>query len=323
MPAEHCHVLDQLSLVLDEEELPDPKFSIGRFAGLPYYKTKDRVYLLSRSNFAFALEKSWPYFLYQNSDLRNFLPGKGSFSDFQSLLGKNYIEDHFLDTIFSSLHKTGFRWIRPTETYMPDGCYVINESTIIIFEFKSSSLHFNIIAEQDHHSLKTFLDENVATKKKGARQLVSVIKHISARSNTAYGIKTPVSKLTVYPVIIYTDMNLCMLGVNDYVDSNFQQMLGEGGKQFKQIMPLVTVHADFFTENLSLIKKERSLFKQGLDHYLKYRRKKLSVYARIGVASDYLMAQYQFDRYVLAYKKLYRVPQIEIFKNLIKVFRLK
>lgn len=245
MAAEHCLILEKLSMVVDQISLPDPTFSIGRLAGQPYYKSQDRIYIISRSNFAFALEKSWPYFLYQNSDLRNFLPGKRRFSDFQSILGKSYVEDYFLNTLFSSLSKSGFRWIRPCETYMPDGCYVINESTVILFEFKSSPLHYNIIAEQDLEGLKKFLNENFATGKKGASQLANAVRHLSANSNEAYGIKSTVNKLTVYPVIIYTDRNLCMLGVNDYIDRNFQSILGENGKPFKKVMPLTMVHADF------------------------------------------------------------------------------
>jgi len=322
MPIENCLILEKLDMIVDQATLPDPKFSIGRMAGQPYYKSQDRIYVISRSNFAFALEKSWPYFLYQNSDLRHFLPGKKRFSDFQSLLGKNYVEEYYLNTLFSSLSKSGFRWIRPTETYMPDGCYVINESTVILFEFKSSPLHFNVIAEQDLEGLKKFLNENFATGKKGAPQLANAVRHLSVHSSVAYSIKTSVNKLTVYPVIIYTDMNLCMLGVNDYVDRNFQSVLGEGGKPFKKVMPLTMVHADFFTENLLLLEKDRSLFKMALDHYLKYRRKKLAVYAKTGSPSDYLSAQYQFDRYVLGYRQLYGVPQLNIFKNMVDVFGL-
>lgn len=284
-------------------------------AGQPYYKSQHRVYVISRSHFAFALEKSWPYFLYQNSDLPHFLPGNKRFSEFQSLLGKKYVEDFYLNSLFFWLSKSGFRWLRPTETYMPDGCYVINESTVILFEFKSSPLHYNVIAEQDLDGLKKFLNENFAKGRKGASQLANAIRHLSANSVVAYGIKTLVAKLTVYPVIIYTDKNLCLLGINEYVDVNFQSMLGEDGKPFKKVMPLTMVHADFFAENLLLLEKDKSLFRRALDYYLKYRRKKLTVYTKTGSPWDYLSAQYQFDRYVLGYKQLYGVPQLNIFKN--------
>lgn len=320
---EHCKDLEQLGMVVDQENLPDPNFNLGMLASRPYYKSKGNIFVISRSSFAFALEKSWPYFLYQNSDLRNFLRGKGNYSDFQALIGKDYVEDHFLHTLLHSLSKPGFRWIRPSEKYMPDGCYVINESTVILFEFKSSPLHFNVITEQDLDGLKKFLDENFAAGKKGAPQLAAAVKHLSSHSQTAYGIKSPVNKITVYPVIIYTDLNLGMLGVNEYVDNHFQEKLGNGGKPLKQVMPLTMINADFFTENLTLFEKDRSLFKDSLDHYLKYRRKKLANYAKTGAASDYLAAQYQFNKYVLGYKLLYRVPQIGIVRNLIKVFGLK
>jgi len=112
-------------------ELPDPKYNLGKFASQPYFKSQGTVHIHSRSNFAFALEKSWPYFLYHNSNLGSFLPGKGKFSDLQSLIGKEYVEGYFLHTLLSNLNKTGYRWIGPTEKYMPDGCYVINESTVV------------------------------------------------------------------------------------------------------------------------------------------------------------------------------------------------
>ena len=82
------------------------------------------------------------------------------------------------------------------------------------------------------------------------------------------------------------------------------------------------IHADFFTENLSLLERDRSLLKDALDHYLRYRRKKMATYSKTGKPSDYLTGQYQFDRYVQGYKQLYLVPQIDIFKNLAKVFGL-
>lgn len=322
MPAEFCKVLEQLSLVVDYEDLPDPSFTIGKLAGLPYYKSYDKVHVINRNNFAFALEKSWPYFLHQNSNLKDYIPGKGRFSDFQAILGKNYVEDYFLNTILSSLSKTGFRWLRPTETYMPDGCYIINESSIILFEFKSSSLHFNIIAEQNLEGLKTFFKDNFASGKKGASQLLNAIKHISTSAKSVYGINAPIHKITIYPVIIYTDMNLTMMGLTTYVDNHFQKILGDVGTKFKQIMPLTMVHADFFTENLTLLTKDRSLLKDALDHYLRYRRKKGNVFTKTQSAADFITGQYQFDRYIQGYKKLYFVPQIDIFRHLAKLFDL-
>ncbi|MGG5902588.1 hypothetical protein [Sphingobacterium daejeonense] len=83
------------------------------------------------------------------------------------------------------------------------------------------------------------------------------------------------------------------------------------------------IHVDFFTENLLLLERDRSLFKDAMDYYHKYRRKKLATYSKTGTPSDYLTAQYQFDRYVLGYKQLYLVPQVDIFNNLTKIFGLK
>ncbi len=322
MPAKFCKVLEQLSLIVDYKDLPDPSFTIGKLAGLPYYKSYGKVHVINRNNFAFALEKSWPYFLHQNSNLKDYIPGKGRFSDFQSILGKNYVEDYFLNTILSSLSKSGFRWLRPTETYMPDGCYIINESNVILFEIKSSSLHFNIIAEQSLEGLKTFFKDNFAAGKKGAPQLLNAIKHLSTSAKSTYDIKTPLKKLTIYPVIIYTDINLTMMGLNTYVDNHFRTILGDEGKKYKQIMPLTMVHADFFTENLTMLTKNRSLLKDALDHYIKYRRKKANIYAKTKSAADFLSGQYQFDRYIQGYKDLYFVPQIDIFRHLAKLFDL-
>lgn len=321
--SEDCLRLASFQMIIDREKLPDPKFEIGLLATKPYYKTGERLYVLSRSHFAFALEKSWPYFLYRNSNLSEFLPGSGTYNDFLSVLGKQYFEEYFLHTMLSSLHKTGFRYISEEAKYMPDGCFVVNETTVILFEFKSSPVHYSVMANQDVPAFKNFLDDNFATSKKGAKQLINAIEYLDKNPLNAFGIKLDTSKLTVYPVIIYSDKNLGQLGVNQYVDQSFQMQLRGLKLNLKQVHPLVMVHSDFFTENLTLLERNRSLLKKALDEFIKYRRKKMAIYYKTKQPADFLAAQMPFDNFINTHNNLYRVPQKTIFMNLVQVFKLR
>jgi hypothetical protein len=123
---------------------------------------------------------------------------------------------------------------------------------------------------------KEFLDENFnqqktgrKTKNKGTYQLA---KHIAnfAETEQLDGFlknKTRKEKTVIYPVMVYLENAMDMAGVNDYLNTSFQEAIAPYINTFRKIHPLTTINISFFLSYYQVLKKQPAFLFDLINDY--------------------------------------------------------
>lgn len=316
--------LKSFDLVFDKDTVAGRPVDVGFYITHPFFEhTDNRIYLVDHSNFAFALDRGWFYYLFANSDIKERLNGVNSFADFQGFLGKQYYEKYLILGLLKTMARPGLRVIETDDDKLPDVTIVLNEKDVFFIEIKSSAIHYKVIDKKQTDLFKKFIDDNFAGTRKGIGQLVKNIQNLANGKSTQLNIKTPNSKLTIYPIIIYTEQHLEKSAVNAYVNEKFSVLASELHGSFQRIRPLTMIHYDFFVENISLLQKQPSILKRAINTYLAHWRKKSAAYNKTKHPIHYLTSMVSFDKFIVGFQKLYMLDQGGIFRNVSKIFGLK
>jgi hypothetical protein len=240
-------------------------------------------------------------------------------------LGKHYFESYLVGGMLTKLHRPGFRVITTNDRELSDATLILNEKDVFMIEVKSHALHANVIDQMDVVGLQEFVNEKFASDKKGAGQLARLIRSFGDNTNDSLEIRQPKNKLTIYPIIIYTEQHLEKYGFGDYVAEKFHLLLTEYIHPFRDIKPLVMIHYDFFVENISLLEQRPSLLKSAINRYLSYISQKKADFIKTGHNMDYLLSMSSFDQYIIniRFEGLYQLDQQAIFHNAGRLFKLK
>ena len=137
----------------------------------------------------------------------------------------------------------------------PD-CSMKSGNNVFIFEFKDNFLSENTINSQNYDDYANKIDD-IYIRKKGAKQLVDgicrLIKGEFSKDNPHNYTINYNKKDRIYPILVYTDYKYEIQGVNNYINTEFQEMLSHEIKDaniLKKIQPLVFVNLDFFLNNI-------------------------------------------------------------------------
>jgi hypothetical protein len=111
--------------------------------------------------------------------------------------------------------------------------------------------------------LQDFIDQNFLGSKKGLIQIIRQMNPLANEPELAELLNiTNVKKINVYPIIVYSDANLDLHGVNEKLPAQFTD-------NFQSIRPLVMINGVFFMTYYHLLRKKPATFSQYLNDYLK------------------------------------------------------
>lgn len=317
-------ILIDAGLVIDVKTLDSEKFNIGTLVSHPFFRNSlGEMYLIDYSDFALITDKIWSYFLYTIPEIRLLFQGVSNPNQYFSFLGKEYTEKYLLRTIFQQLDKTGNRVLFSEDRFLPDVALILNEKDIFLFEIKASSLHYNVLAQKSTKDFQEFIDSNFVRDKKGVKQLVNNIRYLSVDEHNLYKLRCSQKKLTIYPIIIYTDPHLDKNAVNDYINVTAIPLLDTLRPMFREIKPVTMIRADFFIENITLLQKDRSLLKKMIDAYYRHFKKRMNKYSAFRSTENYMNAMIPFDRFVAGRGGIYRIDKLKILNHLTKLFELR
>lgn len=317
-------ILIDAGLVINTDSVDTKKFDVGTLVSHPFFRnSQGQMFLIDHSDFALITDKIWSYFLFTIPEIRALFPGVNNANQYFSYLGKEYVEKYLLRTLFQSLYKTGNRVIYTEDKNLPDIALILNEKDVFIFEVKASALHYNVLAQKSIENFQEFLDSNFARGKKGVKQLVSNIRYLSTDQDNLYQLRCPQEKLTIYPVIIYTDPHLDKNAVNDYINVSAKPLLDAFRGSFKEIKPITMISADFFLENIDLLQKDRSLIKRMIDAYFRQFKKRMNKYAGFRSTKNYMDAMVSFDRFSAGQEGIYRTDKLKMLGQLTELFKLR
>ncbi|MBC7475279.1 MAG: hypothetical protein H7263_13390 [Candidatus Sericytochromatia bacterium] len=263
-------LLNELSLDVEEYKNIYIKKPSG-YTGIkekPAYKIDDETYIILNWDYLYSkLYEGFMYDFYNYSGISKAEKFK-IFPDFKTLISKEVTEKLvFRKAIKNILFKkhTVIKFDEQTNNF-PDAYFRVRNK-IFLIELKDVS--FPLIDEYSFDKIKAVIDNKLNNNSKGTGQIVKQIiklKTSDFEENPSYKRKR---NLTIYPIIVYTNENFQIPGVNEYLRKSFDEKINESGirNQFKVIKPLVLINLQFLIGNLDKLQDKRIDFIDLLEFY--------------------------------------------------------
>jgi len=278
------------------------------------------ILLLSTHDFSLITNQGWINFLFHRGLVQKFLSNIRNYSNWQSFLGKRFVENFLMGGMLKSLSRKGVRVIESDDKFFPDFAIVINEKEVLLLEVKSTSLHYNTWINENLTQFKVFLYENFCGGKKGVIQLNNAIRRMAGDTTNKYGFLRPLKEITIYPIIVYTEPHLSMAGVNTFILENSPKIDLQVKSHFKRIYPVTMMHDEFFMEHLAKMIEDRQFIPSMIKGFLSNRRDLLKKYARADTTTNYIKANRSFEDYAYQARGGYAEKPEFIIGDLVEAF---
>ncbi len=153
----------------------------------------------------------------------------------------------------------------------PDA-YVRDGHNVFLFEIKDAYFPSKSINSLSYQTIRESIDTKFNNDRKGTGQIIKQLEHMSkatyeAESFESLGIKR--RNLRIYPVIVFTDNNFALPGINRYLDEEFKKKVQEKGlaSSFGSIEDLTCVSLSFLIDHVHYLKDPKYKIKDLLDFY--------------------------------------------------------
>ncbi|MCU0432154.1 MAG: hypothetical protein MUC87_01715 [Bacteroidia bacterium] len=296
----------------------------------PILKTTDEKYFIT--NWNFIIDKIYEGLkrdFFQNSGVKAKLKGndeREKWNSFTGMINQTFSEKVvFLDVVKRLLNNGNVSCVpeNPSRGWNQD-LYLRKNNHIVFIEFKDVTLPIN----ENFKTIKNDVHERMIYnekdgKKKAAYQLVDQIvdfeKNINKFENlTDLGINK--ERLILYPVIVYTDLNWGMAGVNEYVGRKFNEYLSSFNLKFFAVEQLVMIPLDFLNNYEKIFLEGGYSIHQVIYNSRQVRESYRSVLSFSNDEKDIINAYLDFDFYASrAYKNFFVHPhQISLFNAIME-----
>ncbi|SDE63345.1 hypothetical protein SAMN05216464_10837 [Mucilaginibacter pineti] len=276
----------------------------------PFYAVDDEhIAVIDFSYFRYILDQGLFWCIFQYSGLNTGRDIQKTFGLFRSKMGKEFFEEflvgNMLKALFDRRHhvvagEPPFEdfWIRP------------NQKDLIIVEVKMADLNPKTGETFDVEGFKAFILDNYAKPKdtkggaKGAYQLIRQLRLLETAGPAILNrLKLGnLQKLNVYPLIIYSDQALDMVGVNAEVQSVFSEQLSAAEALTFHVKPLTMIGINTLLEQFAFLKAAPSNLLDLVDAYQRYLRGKKKSYEKHGGPFAYYEQHISFAEYVALVK---------------------
>jgi len=204
----------------------------ANYAGIksrPLYKVHDKNWLVL--NWSFLSNKLYEgliFDFYQNSGIAAEA-AFNSFPKFKQFIGQHITEKYLFRQLADNAWKRKYNVLLFDDEERTDGFpdgYYRKGNNVFLFEIKDAYFPSAAVNSYAYEQIKAAIDEKINNPKKGSGQLIKQLQHLKSQAyESPQRYKSP-AHLTIYPIIIYTDLHFNMPGVNEYVNRTFQNMLG-------------------------------------------------------------------------------------------------
>jgi hypothetical protein len=259
----------------------DKKENYAGIKARPLYQLNENNWLVLNWSFlANKLYEGLVFDFYQNSGIAAE-PVFQQFTGFKQFIGENITEKHLLRSMAKKA------WAKKYDVLLFDGndqidgfpdVYYRKGNTVFLIEIKDVYFASATVNSYAYDKIKETIDTKLNSAKRGSGQLIKQLKKLKNQAfEKPQRYKSP-AHLTIYPIIIYTDIHFNMLGVNEYVDRSFSKMIVEAGLQvsFRKIKPLTMINLNYLISIFDLLESPATSLSVLIDHYHHqlYNRKK-------------------------------------------------
>jgi len=245
------------------------------YAGIkarPLYKLNENNWLVLNWSFlANKLYEGLVFDFYQNSGI-SAEPAFRQFTGFKQFIGQHITEKHLFRSLAIKALQRKYDSLLFDDNDQIDGfpdCYYRKGNNIFLFEIKDTYFASATVNSFSYDQIKNTIDQKLNSAKKGSGQLIKQLKKLKESSfEKQQRYKSP-AHLTIYPIIIYTDIHFNMLGVNEYVNRTFTQMLENADlkKAFRKVKPLTMINLNYLISIFDLLENSATSLSVFIDYY--------------------------------------------------------
>jgi len=257
-------LLSERPLSLHKEIVPKPFYEIDA----------DRLLILDNNYFTFGLDQGVLYSIFMKTSLRELRIFK-SFDTYKGYFGLQYFEQYYVGRFIKNIFSKWNNRVVSTDKYQD---YIVKAgNNVFVFEIKMNDFNANGLDKESFSDFKEFIDtkflqfkQGSKSKAKGLAQIIRQIGYLAQDHELMelLDISGP-KKIIIHPIIVYSDANLDMNGVNEYVNEKVPEHLVQFAGQFQSVRPLVMINGSFFMTYYYLLRKDPAIFGKWLSAYLK------------------------------------------------------
>jgi len=311
-----------MELLINREVAGGADFNMGMMLSKPFFQTTSgNIYLIDHRNFTFMSERAFLYLLFHKTDYQQ-LAGFKDMNGLLSYFGKNYYEEFLMGTLLKQMDRPGLRVVTSDDVYLADFTLILNETDVFVIEVKSVSQNYRIFDGQNPEELQKHVDKNYVEGKKGTAQLDRYINYIKSDDKKLLQMRNPSNKINIYPIIVCTDQKAATYGINDYVGEKADVLFSKFKSDFKKVMPLTMIQADFFVDNILLLSKDKLMLKKLIKNYHYFLKRQKERFAKDSSSQNLIKSMTSFDQYAIEKYGAFTLPQEQIYYHLKDAFQL-
>ncbi|MBL0121028.1 MAG: hypothetical protein IPP89_19190 [Saprospiraceae bacterium] len=268
----HQPLLDHLALDIKNASLIED-FNIN-FKALKVYPLLfhyGTYIILYREFLKSQIYNGFIFLFYAHSGIKKIFP---CFGNFKSEIGKTMTEERIYAALLKTIFHNDVSSLKITNVDSDPDAYIRIGNTIFLFEVKDNMMASKVIIAKDYEIIKKEIDRRFIEeykkdgkkKHKGIGQLIEHIKFLNTKSFKFDSIDTQRSQIEVYPIVLYSDNQFCLKGLNTYLGDIFEGKLS--GHSFKYVHRPVILSLQYLYEFVNCFNSET--FCDLLDYYLRY-----------------------------------------------------
>jgi hypothetical protein len=181
-----------------------------------------------------------------------------------------------------------------------------SENKVLVIEVKNCTVHAKILEQMDFQAFCAVIDKNFLTSKqpgvkgKGLWQIATQIGKLSgADPDLRQRLQIEkVSKVSVYPIIIYGDPNFDISGVNCHVNDHLEVLAVGSVKLLKSVKPVTLININALIKYFALLKEKPNQLCNLIDEYHAYLARNKKRYLKDGHPHEHYLHNRSFASYL-------------------------
>jgi hypothetical protein len=247
------------------------------FSGLrarPLLKVNGSAFIVLNWNFlSNKLYDGLIFDFYEHSGI-NEKAGYKSLPDFKRFISIMVTEKFLFEKLLTDIFQDQAEVLQFDNNQIPGhpDCYLRNGNEIALFEIKDAYFPAGAVTSGNLAEITEAIDIKYNTENKGTGQIIKQLKFMTSGSFESSGNTAAVHELTIYPVIVYTDQNFALPGINNYLKGAMKKKLDESGleRKFKSMIPVTFISLHFFMKLTAAKDRIKRPFMELISAYHSY-----------------------------------------------------
>ncbi|WP_159477582.1 hypothetical protein [Dyadobacter sp. 3J3] len=270
----------------------------------PFYLIGNDAVILDFDFFQYHIDQGFFYLLYKNTSLKK---GKrfNSYNAYQGHIGLYYFEQFLVKKYLSAIFYRRSQKIVSTEKFQ-DFIIKPSNNNVLVVEVKNATFHANTLEQMDFKNFVSTIDQNFLASKAGNSKnkgFLQILKQIDFLVSEDPDLRQQLeirstAKMNIYPVILYSDPNFDISGVNEYVNKNFEAAINDKRHLVQSIRPITLINVNTFVKYFAHLKQKPSRLTDLIADYFVYIHKNKKKYTRDKHSQDHYLSNISFDGYL-------------------------